>query len=66
MQTDFKVYPHKIHVYRAHNELDLGKASEFPWTYVWSTNAHKTCREAVKAAQAMHPSFKFKAAFAKN
>lgn len=65
MKTDFKVYKRKIHVYRAHETLDLGRASIFPWVYAWSTNAHKTCRDAIAAAKALHPDKQFKANFAK-
>jgi hypothetical protein len=38
MKTDFKVYPRKIHIYRGANGC---------WQYVCSTNASKTCRDAV-------------------
>ena len=62
MKTDFKVYPRKIHVHRAANALDARGAR---WVYVWSTNAYRTCREAVAAAQAKHPEMTFKACFAK-
>lgn len=60
MQTDFKVYPRKIHVFRKGNAIDPR-----PWVYVWSTNAYRTCREAVAAAQALYPGETFKANFAK-
>jgi hypothetical protein len=61
--VNFKVYPRKIHVYREANELD--KVS-LRWVYVWSTNAYPTCKAAVSAAVAEHPSVKFKASFAKD
>ena len=63
MKTDFKVYKKKIHVYREPNLLD---ATPTVWQYVWSTNAYKTCRDAVAAAVNKHPTVKFKACFAKD
>jgi hypothetical protein len=63
MRTDFKVYPRKIHVYRKANDLDPPHAR---WVYVWSANAYKTCRDAVAAAKALHPSQEFTARFAKD
>ena len=65
MKTDFKVYKRKIHVYRAHNSLDLGRASEYPWIYVWSTNAYPNCKAAAEAAKVLHPGESFKASFAR-
>ena len=60
----FKVYPRKIHVYREKNRIDPVDAPQ--WVYAWSTNAAKTCRDAVASAQAKHPNIKFKASFAKD
>lgn len=62
MRTDFKVYKRKIHVYREANELDRPGQK---WAYVWTSNAYRTCRDAVKAAEEKHPGVKFKAFFAK-
>ena len=57
MKTDFKVYPRKIHVYfKMPNGL----------CYAWSTNAYKTCREAVQAAKLERPQWQFTANFAKD
>jgi len=53
----FKVYKRKIHVYyKRQGEL----------RYAWSTNAYKTCREAIAGAKAIHPDFVFVASFAKD
>lgn len=60
MNTDFKVYKRKIHVFYR-NALTLGH-----WRYCYSSNAYRTCRDAVAAAQAEHPNVKFKAHFAKD
>lgn len=57
MRTDFKVYKRKIHVY-------FKKPDGF--YYAWSTNAYKTCREAVKAAKLERPQWDFVANFAKD
>ena len=57
MKTDFKVYPRKIHVYY--------KKPSGLW-YAWSTNAYKTCRDAVAAAKSERPQWNFKASFAKD
>jgi len=57
MGTDFKVYKRKIHVY-------LKKPKGL--YYVWSTNAYRTCRDAVKAAKEKYPQRDFKACFAKD
>ena len=57
MKTDFKVYPRKIHVYYKRTG---------GLCYGWSTNAYKTCKEAIEGAKAIHPDFKFVANFAKD
>jgi hypothetical protein len=57
------VYKRKIHVYREPNELDTTKTV---YQYVWSANAYRTCRDAIAAAVAKHPTVKFKASFAKD
>jgi hypothetical protein len=63
MKTDFKVYPRKIHVYCKGAPKTAPHLSQF---YAWSTNAYKTCRDAVVAAKALHPSQEFTARFAKD
>ena len=60
MKTDFKVYPRKIHVFAVIDGLVMHRA------YQWSTNAYKTCREAIAAAKALHPGREFVANFAKD
>jgi hypothetical protein len=61
----FKVYKRKIHVYREANELDRPTyPKDERWVYCWSTNAYLTCKAAVAAANAEHPTVKFKANFA--
>ncbi len=50
------VYKRKIHVYQLR---DGGPA------YAWSTNAYRTCRDAVAAARTLYPNKQFKASFAK-
>jgi hypothetical protein len=57
MKTDFKVYPRKIHVYYKRTG---------GLCYAWSTNAHRTCRDAVIAAKVIHPAQEFTAYFAKD
>ena len=57
MKTDFKVYPRKIHVYYKRTG---------GLCYGWSTNAYKTCKEAIEGAKAVHPDFKFVANFTKD
>ena len=61
-----KVYKRQIHVFREWNSSDLGTKEFCPWIYVWSTNAYKTCKDAVAAAKAQAPNVAFKAYFAKN
>lgn len=62
MKTDFKVYPRKIHVYVAG---PIASAPGQLWGYAWSTNAYRTCREAIAAAKLKYPNMTFKASFAK-
>lgn len=57
MKTDFKVYKRKIHVYF--------KKPDGLW-YAWSTNAYKTCKEAVQAAKLERPQWDFVASFEKD
>jgi len=57
MQTDFKVYKRKINVYYKRTG---------GLCYAWSTNAYKTCKDATKAAKALHPDLEFRAWFAKD
>ena len=63
MKTDFKTYPRKIHVYAIGAPKTAPHLKQF---YAWSTNAYKTCREAVTAAKLKEPQFDFKASFAKD
>lgn len=64
MKTDFKVYKRKIHVYMEASYAAKAKTGH-KWGYAWSTNAYRTCRDAVAAAKAKHPAFEFKASFAR-
>lgn len=56
-RTDFKVYKRKIHVY-------FKKPDGL--YYAWSTNAYRTCHEAVQAAKQERPQWELKASFAKD
>ena len=58
MRTDFKVYPRKIQVY-------YKRPVDLHYSYAWSTNAYKTCRDAVAEASRLHPKMQFKANFEK-
>lgn len=64
-RVNFKVYPRKIHVY-CEASLAARSTTGYRWGYAWSTNAYKTCREAVQAAKLLHPEHEFKANFAKD
>jgi len=57
------VYARKIHVYCKGAPKTAPHLSQF---YAWSTNAYKTCRDAVAAAKAKHPAQDFTARFAKD
>jgi hypothetical protein len=59
----FKVYKRKIHVYV---EGAPATAPHLKRSYVWSTNACRTCRDAVKAAKELYPTYTFTANFAKD
>jgi hypothetical protein len=63
MKTDFKLYVRKIHVYKEQTSMPDTHAR---FLYCWSTYAHRTCRDAVKAAKEMYPEHNFKASFAKD
>lgn len=52
----FKVYKRKIHVWEKRGDS---------FVYYWSTNAYKTCKDAVNKAAALYPTKQFKASFAK-
>lgn len=63
MRTDFKVYKRKIHVYAKGAPRSAPHLKQF---YAWSTNAYKTCKDAVLAAKALYPNQEFTANFAKD
>jgi hypothetical protein len=63
MKTDFKVYKRKIHVYAKGAPRTAPHLKRF---YAWSTNAYRTCREAVAEAKLRHPDMDFVANFAKD
>ena len=62
MRIGFKVY-RKIHVYCKRASKTEPHITQ---VYAWSTNAYRTCREAVDAAKALYPSQEFTASFAKD
>ena len=66
MRTDFKVYKRKIHVFVLANSNVPDSEYQNRYDYLWSTNAYRTCREAVAAAKAYRPDFKYIANFAKD
>ena len=59
MRTDFKVYRRKIHLWR-------WDENEKIWLYAWSSNAYKTCKDAVAGANRIISATKFSASFAKD
>lgn len=60
------VYARKIHVWVRQNSNVPGSEHKKGLDYLWSTNACKTCREAVQAAKKWRPDFSFVASFAKD
>jgi hypothetical protein len=65
MKTDFKVYKKKIHVFMRQNS-NTQSEHKAGLIYMHSTNAYKTCWDAVAGAKALHPEFEFVANFAKD
>ena len=61
MKTDFKTYKRKIIV-----RVRIDYPSISFWEYAWSTNAYKTCKEAVAAAKIKEPTFEFRASFSRD
>lgn len=66
MKTDFKVYKRKIHVWVRQNSNIPDSDHTGALVYLWSTNAYRTCREAVAAAKDYRPAFSYVANFAKD
>lgn len=62
----FKVYKRKIHVYLVQNSNVKDSEHQGGLIYAHSTNASKTCKDAVKSAKEKFPAFEFKAWFAKD
>jgi hypothetical protein len=60
------VYAKKIHVWIKQNSNVTGSEHTSGLIYAWSTNAAKTCRDAIAAAKEKHPAFSFVANFAKD
>ena len=60
--STFTVHPRKIDVWCKGSPRT---APDLTWFYAWSTNAHRTCRDAVAAAKSLYPDREFKAAFAR-
>jgi hypothetical protein len=65
MATDFKVYTRKINVWVRQNSNVPDSQHTSHLMYMWSSHAYPTCKAAIAAAQALHPSFKFTANFDK-
>lgn len=57
------VYARKIHIYHAG---PIASAPGQRWGYAGSTNAYRTCRDAVAGFVAKNPGMTFKASFAKD
>lgn len=66
MRTDFKVYKRKIHVWLVQNSNIPDSEHKGRLMYMYSSNAYRTCRDAVAAAKAKYPAFEFRANFAKD
>jgi hypothetical protein len=62
----FKLYKRKIHVWLVQNSNVPGSQHTRHLMYMHSTNAYRTCRDAIAAANAKAPDFKFVANFAKD
>lgn len=60
------VYARKIHVWVRQNSNVPDSEHTRGFDYLWSTNAYKTCRDAVAAAKKWRPQFDFVASFAKD
>jgi len=60
------VYAKKIDVWIKQNSNVPGSEHTGGFIYAWSTNAARTCREAIASAKAKHPDFSFIANFAKD
>ena len=66
MKTDFKVYKRKIHVWVRQNSNVPDSEHTSGLVYLWSSNAYRTCRDAIEGAKAKNPNFKYVANFAKD
>ena len=58
--STFKVYPRKIYVW---HKCTPKSAPHLVWAFAWNTNAYRTCKDAIAAAQAQYPGETFKASF---
>lgn len=63
MKTDFKVYNRKINVWLVQNSNVPDSQHKRHLMYMHSTNAYKTCRDAIAAAKLKAPDFDFVANF---
>lgn len=63
MKTDFKVYKRKINVWLVQNSNVPDSQHKRHFMYMHSTNAYKTCRDAIAAAKLKAPDFQFIANF---
>ena len=66
MKTDFKVYKRKIHIWVRQNSNVPHSEHSRHLMYVFSTNAYKTCREAIAAVKTKYPDSQFVANFSKD
>jgi hypothetical protein len=60
------VYKRKIHVWVLANSNVPDSEYQNRWDYLHSTNAYRTCRDAIAAAKTHRPAFTYKANFAKD
>ena len=60
------VYARKIHVWVRQNSNVPDSEHKKGLNYLWSTNAYRTCRDAVAAAKARAPAFEYVANFARD
>lgn len=60
------VYKRKIHIWLRQNSNVPDSEHKGHLMYMYSSNAYRTCREAIKAAKEKAPAFDFVANFAKD
>jgi len=62
----FKVHKRKIHVWLVQNSNIEGSQHQNGLVYMYSSNAYRTCRDAIIQAENKYPGFKFRAGFARD